>query len=93
MVSDIVEALRIEGAPTSFIGTFENLPFYGRCPSCGSHCLLTAPLGTPWPAMTEVERDGEPIALLSLNVDPSNNRITAITHVEVVDGRDLGPAS
>ncbi|WP_345366739.1 hypothetical protein [Actinoallomurus liliacearum] len=26
-------------------------------------------------------------------VDPSDNTIMAITHVEVVDGRDLGPAA
>jgi hypothetical protein len=38
-----------------------------------------------------VELDGEPIALLYLNVDEASGTVTAINHVEVVDGRDLGP--
>ncbi|WP_345433979.1 hypothetical protein [Actinoallomurus vinaceus] len=90
LVSDIVQALSVEGAAESFTTTFKNLLFYGRCPSCGPRCLLTAPLGTPSPAMTVVEREGEPIALLSLDVDPAGKTIVTITHVEVVDGRHLG---
>jgi hypothetical protein len=93
LVSDVVQALITEGSPDGFPEIVKNLLFYGRCPSCGPRCLLTAPLGTPCPAVTEVEHEGEPIAFLGLNVDPSMNAILVITAVEVVDGRDLGPAA
>jgi hypothetical protein len=89
LVSDIVRALRVEGA-NFFAETFESLLFHGLCPSRGLPCLVTAPTGTPSPAMTDVEVDGEPIALLYLDVDDASGAVTAITHVGVVDRRDLG---
>jgi hypothetical protein len=89
LVSDITRALSVEG-PASFVETFKNLPFYGPCPDHGLPCLVTAPPGTPCSAMDTVELDGEPIALLYLDVDEASATVTAITHVEVVDGRDLG---
>jgi len=85
LVSDIVRAF---GGPP-FTDTFQQLLFYGVCPSHGLPCLMTAPPGTPCPAITEVELDGETIALLYLDVDASQS-VRTITHVEVLDGRDLG---
>ncbi|WP_345456835.1 hypothetical protein [Actinoallomurus oryzae] len=89
LVSDIAQALSVEG-PDSFVETFKDLLFYGPCSDHGSPCLMTAPPGTPCPAITYVEVDDEPIAMLRLDVDDDSGVATAITHVEVLDGRDLG---
>jgi hypothetical protein len=43
--------------------------------------------------MDTVELDGEPIAFLHLNVDGASGTVTAITHVEVLDRRDLGASA
>lgn len=64
--------------------------FYGLCPGHGLRCLMTAPLGTPCPAITDVEVDGETLAWFCLDVDGASGTVTSITHVEVLDGRDLG---
>jgi hypothetical protein len=91
LVSDIIRALSIEGPESdSFAEIFKGLRFYGPCPDHGLPCLVTAPLGTPCPAMTDVEVDGEPIAWFYLDVDEASGTVTSITHVEVLDGRDLG---
>jgi hypothetical protein len=92
VVSDIVRALSVDG-PDSFVESFQNLLFHGLCPDHGLPCLMTAPSGTPCPAMDTVELDGESIAFLHLNVDEASRTVTAITHVEVIDGRDLGASA
>lgn len=70
---------------TRLARTIQDLRFYGRC-TCTPTCpvLLTAPFGSPSPGVIELERDGEPIALL--NFDPAGRSVTGI---EVLDGRDL----
>ncbi|MCO5994624.1 hypothetical protein [Actinoallomurus rhizosphaericola] len=88
LVSDIAQALSAEG-PDSFVELFKNSLFYGVCPPHGLPCLMTAPPGSPCPAITEVEVDGEPIAQLYLDVDEASGAVTSITHVLVHDGRDL----
>ncbi|MDN3352905.1 hypothetical protein [Actinomadura sp. DC4] len=90
LVADIVRALRLEGPKSaSFAETFQELLFYGPCPDHGPPCLVTAPPGTPCPAMTEVELDGETLAMFHLDVDDTAKM--SITHVEVLDGRELDP--
>ena len=90
LADDILRALRLDGPKSAFFAeAFKDLLFYGPCPDHGSPCLMTAPPGTPCPAMAAVEVDGEPIAWFYLDVDQVSGVVTAITHVEVLDGRDL----
>ncbi|MFI0406382.1 hypothetical protein [Actinomadura sp. 3N508] len=83
LVAEIVQLLRAEGDPLA--GSVEDLPFCGRC-TCTPACenLLTAPVGSGSPYMAELRRDGETIFWLSLDLTG-----TAITAIEVLDGRDL----
>ncbi|MFF3440052.1 hypothetical protein [Streptosporangium sp. NPDC002721] len=88
LVTDIVALLRAEDENDPLADTVEGLSFHGVC-TCSATCanLLTAPPGSSGSRMVQLERDGEDVIWLSL--DPS---ATAITDIEVLDGRDLGPA-
>lgn len=89
LVADIVVLLHAEDEDDSLADTVETLLFHGVC-TCTATCtnLLTAPPGSSGSWMVQLERNGEDVIWLSL--DPS---ATAITDIEVLDGRDLGPAS
>ena len=86
LAADIVELLRADDGD-SLADTVEDLPFLGRC-TCTPTCsvLLTAPAGSPSPYVAELGH-GDEVAIW-LNLDPT---ATAITGIEVLDGRDLGP--
>ncbi|MFD5516928.1 hypothetical protein [Streptomyces sp. NPDC127066] len=65
------------------------LRFHGVC-TCTPTCraLLTAPQGSPTPYLCELEEHDEVVIWLSL--DPTGS---VIVDIEVLDGRDLGPAA
>ncbi|MFI0446829.1 hypothetical protein [Actinomadura sp. 6N118] len=88
LAADIVHLLRADGDGDSLADTVEDLPFHGRC-TCGATCanLLTAPVGSPCPYLVELGHGDEVAILLSLDATA-----TAITAIEVLDGRDLVPA-
>lgn len=88
LAADIVALLRAGNDGDPLADSVEDLPFHGVC-MCSATCtnLLTAPPGSSGSRMVQLERDGEDVIWLSL--DPS---ATAITDIEVLDGRDLGPA-
>ena len=79
--------LRAEGDELADV--VNGLRYYGPC-SCSPTCtnLLTAPFGSSGDRMSQLQCEGEDVIWLSL--DPS---ATTITDIEVLDGRDLGPAS
>ncbi|WP_371773571.1 hypothetical protein [Streptomyces sp. NBC_01438] len=87
LATEIAELLRAEGEPLAEV--VADLPYYGPC-TCTATCtnLLTAPPNSLGSSMIQLERDGMDIIWLSL--DPSR---TAITDIEVLDGRDLGPSA
>jgi hypothetical protein len=89
LAADIALLLRAEDEDHPLAGTIEDLLFYGPCP-CSPTCtnLLTAPLGSSGTWVAPLQRDGEHVIWLSLN--PS---ATAVAAIEVLDGRDLGPAA
>jgi hypothetical protein len=89
LTADIVRLLRATDPDDPLAETIEDLPFHGPC-TCSPTCtnLLTAPFGSSGSWMVQVERDGEDNIRLCL--DPS---ATAVTDIEVLDGRDLGPAA
>ncbi|MET7300366.1 hypothetical protein [Embleya sp. NPDC005575] len=88
LAAEIVELLLADGddALADVVG---DLRYFGPC-TCSPTCtnLLTAPVGSSCSFMAQLERDGEVVIWLSL--DPTT---TTITHIEVLDGRDLGPAA
>jgi hypothetical protein len=86
LTAEIVLLLRAEADPLAEV--IDDLLYYGPCtctPTCTS--LLTAPLGSSGSRMAQLQR-GEDVIWLSL--DPS---MTGVTDIEVLDGRDLGPAA
>ncbi|GII52404.1 hypothetical protein Pth03_07930 [Planotetraspora thailandica] len=89
LTADIIALLRVQNENDPLADAVEDLLFYGVC-TCSATCtnLLTAPPGSSSSWMVELERDGESVIWLSLNPTA-----TAITDIEVLDGRDLGPAS
>ncbi|WP_182886491.1 hypothetical protein [Microbispora sp. H10885] len=89
LTAEIIALLREQNENDSLVDVVEDLPFYGVC-TCSFTCtnLLTAPLGSSGTWIVRLERDGEDVIWLSLA--PTGTTITAI---EVLDGRDLGPAS
>jgi hypothetical protein len=88
LAAEIIALLRADG-DTTLAGVVDGLLYHGPC-TCSPTCanLLTAPVGSSGSSMAELERDGEVVIWLSL--DPAGTTITAI---EVLDGRDLGPAA
>ncbi|MFB4309365.1 hypothetical protein [Actinomadura sp. GTD37] len=87
LVADIVELLAADGEPLA--DTIADLPFLGPC-TCSPTCanLLTAPLGSSGSLMIQLQRNGEESIWLSLDTTA-----TAVTGIEMLDGRDLGPAA
>ncbi|TJZ97840.1 hypothetical protein [Actinacidiphila oryziradicis] len=87
LTTEIVLLLRAEADPLAEV--IDDLPYYGPC-TCTPTCtnLLTAPFGSSGSRMAQLQRDGEDVIWLTL--DPS---ATGVTDVEVLDGRDLGPAA
>lgn len=88
LAAEIVELLRADDddALADVVG---DLRYLGPC-TCSPTCsnLLTAPAGSSGFSMAQLGRDGEDVIWLSL--DPT---MTTITDIEVLDGRDLGPAA
>lgn len=89
LTAEIITLMREQNQNDPLAGTVEDLLFYGVC-TCSATCanLLTAPLGSSGSWMVQLERNGEDVVWLSL--DPT---AATITSIEVLDGRDLGPAS
>jgi len=87
LVAEIVLLLRADTDPLAEV--INDLLYYGPC-TCTPTCtnLLTAPFGSSGSQMSQLQRDGEDVIWLSL--DPS---ATTVTDIEVLDGRDLGPAA
>ncbi|WP_433513648.1 hypothetical protein ACQP2T_60530 [Nonomuraea sp. CA-143628] len=88
LAADIVALLYAEDENHPLADTVEHLLFHSVC-SCSATCtnLLTAPRGSSGCWVVQLERNGEDVIWLSL--DPT---ATVITDIEVLDGRDLGPA-
>ncbi|MDI2130530.1 hypothetical protein [Yinghuangia seranimata] len=88
LAAEIVELLRA-GGDDALAVVVGDLRYFGPC-TCSPTCsnLLTAPPGSSGHLLAQLERDGEAVIWLSLN--PTTTTITAI---EVLDGRDLGPAA
>jgi hypothetical protein len=84
LVTEIAAALRTNQRDDALAQAVEELHFYGWC---DTNCLMTAPPGSATPLVAELEHDGQPVFLLSL--DPT---AATVTHVEILDGRDLGQA-
>ncbi|MBO4273026.1 hypothetical protein [Microbispora triticiradicis] len=89
LATEIITLLREQDENDPLADTVEDLLFYGVC-TCKPTCtnLLTALRGSSGCWVVQLEHDGEDVIWLSL--DPT---ATAITDIEVLDGRDLGPAS
>jgi hypothetical protein len=89
LVADIVFLLHDGDVRDPLAATIEDLLFYGCC-TCSPTCanLLTAPFGSSGHVMLRLEWDDEDIIWLSLD-----HSETAVTAIEVLDGRDLGPMS
>ncbi|WP_330304658.1 MULTISPECIES: hypothetical protein [unclassified Streptomyces] len=87
LTADILRLL--DPDDTVLIKQIPTLRYYGAC-TCTPTCrnLLTAPQGSPTPYVCQLEENDEAVMWLSL--DPS---ATVIVTIEVLDGRDLGPAS
>jgi hypothetical protein len=86
LTTDIVSLLTAEDNP--LFETVGDLLFYGPC-TCTPTCpiLLTAPPDSLCSGLITPEREEDPLIWLWL--DPSGT----IVGVEVLDGRDLGPAA
>lgn len=82
----MVELLRADGDPV-LAGVVGGLRYFGRC-TCSPTCLLTAPRGSPCFSVAESERDADVVMWLWLDATA-----TTITHIEIIDGRTLGPAA
>ncbi|MFE7853700.1 hypothetical protein [Streptomyces sp. NPDC057403] len=86
LTADILRLL--DPDDTVLIEQVPALRYHGVC-ACKPTCrnLLTAPQGAPAPNVCELVEHGESVIWLSL--DPT---ATVIVDIEVLDGRDLGPA-
>jgi hypothetical protein len=87
LTADILRLL--DSDDTVLIEQIRTLRYYGVC-TCTPTCrnLLTAPQGSPTPYLCELMEDDEVVIWLSL--DPT---ATVIVDIEILDGRDLGPAA
>ncbi|TQS18091.1 hypothetical protein [Microbispora hainanensis] len=89
LAAEIITLLREQDESDPLADTVKDLLFYGVCtckPTCAN--LLTAPPGSSGCYVVQLERDGDHVVWLSLD-----STATKITDIEVLDGRDLGPAS
>ncbi|MGW1673442.1 hypothetical protein [Streptomyces sp. NPDC002324] len=87
LTADILRLL--DPDDTVLIEQIPALRYHGVCtcaPTCRS--LLTAAQGSPTPFLCQLEEHDE--VLIWLSLDPT---ATVIVGIEVLDGRDLGPAA
>jgi hypothetical protein len=84
LVTEIAAMLRTNYGEDALAEAVEELHFYGPC---DPGCLMTAPPGSATPFVFTLEQDDEAVFLL--NLDPT---ATTVTHIEVLDGRELGHA-
>jgi hypothetical protein len=87
LTADILRLL--DPDDTILIDQIPTLRYHGVC-TCTPTCrnLLTAAQGSATPYLCQLTEHDEPVIWLSL--DPT---ATVIVDIEVLDGRDLGPAA
>jgi hypothetical protein len=86
LVTEIVELLRADG-DDALAGVVGDLRYFGRC-TCSPTCLLTSPRGSPCSFVAELERNADVVMWPWLDATA-----TTVTHIEIIDGRNLCPAS
>ncbi|MFB7330598.1 hypothetical protein ACFC00_03025 [Streptomyces adustus] len=79
LVREIAALLRDSHPGDPIADSISCLPFHGSCRGY----VLTAPEGTPSPWVIELEREGETVFLLGVDLSGA-----VVTWVDVLDGRD-----